>query len=120
MKEMEGGEIEKERSEVDGAGTTGEEAGGVSQGEGEDPVVDVDDRLDGKGTGGEKHQLGAVEEEGNGGWVEGKRGLDWNKWRENHYGWDFIFSGEEEGGLAVEGNYIFFHDMGSVFRNGPG
>ena len=27
----------------------------------------VDDRLDGKGTGGEKDQLGAVEEEGNGG-----------------------------------------------------
>ena len=33
-----------------------------------------------------------------GGGVEGKRGLEWNKWRENHYGWDFIFSGEEEGG----------------------
>ena len=32
----------------------------MSQGEGEDPVVDVDDRLDGKGTGGKKHQLGAV------------------------------------------------------------
>ena len=37
----------------------------MSQGEGEDPVVDVDDRLDGKGTGGEKHQLGVVEEEVN-------------------------------------------------------
>ena len=47
--------------------------------------------------------------------MEGKRGLEWNKWRENHYGWDFIFSGEEEGGLVVEGDYIFFHDMGSVF-----
>ena len=87
----------------------------MSQGEEEDPVVDVDDRLDGKGTGGEKHQLGAVEEEGNSGGVEGKRGLEWNKWRENHYGWDFIFSGEEEGGLVVEGNYIFFHDRRSVF-----
>ena len=73
----------------------------MSQGEGEDPVVDVDDRLDGKGTGGEKHLLGVVEEEGNGGGVEGKRGLEWNKWRENHYGWDFIFSGEEEGGLLA-------------------
>ena len=79
-----GGEIEREGSEVDGARATGEEAGGVSQGEGGDPVVvvddgeglgekggkswyDVDDRLDGKGTGGEKDQLGAVEEEGNGG-----------------------------------------------------
>ena len=62
-----GGKFEREWSEVDGAGATGEEADGVSQGEGEDPVVDVDDRLDGKGTGGEKHQLGAVEEEGNGG-----------------------------------------------------
>ena len=70
----------------------------MSQGEGEDPVVDVDDRLDGKGTGGEKHQLGAVEEEGNGGGVGGKRDLEWNKWRENHYGWDFIISVEEEGG----------------------
>ena len=39
-----GGEIERERSEVDGAGATGEEAGGVSQGEGEDPVVDVEKR----------------------------------------------------------------------------
>ena len=29
--------------------------------------MDVDDRLDGKGTGGEKHQLGAFEEEGNDG-----------------------------------------------------
>ena len=105
--ERNGGEggIERERSEVDGAGATGEEAGGVSQGEGEDPVVDVDDRLDGKGTGGEKHQET----------VEGKRGLEWNKWRENHYEWDFIFSGEEEGGLVVEGNYIFFHNRGSVF-----
>ena len=81
-----GGEIEREWSEVDGARATGEEAGGVSQGEGEDPVVvvddgeglgekggkswyDVDDRLDGKGTSGEKDQLGAVEEEGNGGGV---------------------------------------------------
>ena len=45
----------------------------MSQGEGEDPVVDVDDRLDGKGTGGE-NQLGAVEEEGNGGGV-GVRGF---------------------------------------------
>ena len=77
--------------------------------------MDVDDRLDGKGAGGEKHQLGAVEEEGNGGGVEGKRDLEWNKWRENHYGWDFIFSGEEEGGLVVESNYIFFHDRRSVF-----
>ena len=68
MKEM-GGKIERERSEVDGAGATGEETGGVW----EDPVVDVDDRLDGKGTGGEKHQLGAVEEDGNGGGVEGFR-----------------------------------------------
>ena len=33
----------------------------------------------------------------------GKRGLEWNKWRGNHYGWDFIFSGEGEGGLVVEG-----------------
>ena len=41
----------------------------MSQGEGEDPVVDVDDRLDGKGTGCEKHLLGVVEEEGNGGGV---------------------------------------------------
>ena len=127
-----GGEIEREGSEVDGARATGEEAGGVSQGEGGDPVVgvddgeglgekggkswyNVDDRLDGKGTGGEKGQLGVVEEEGNGGGVGGKRGLEWNKWRENHYGWDFIFSGEEEGRLVVEGNYIFFHDSGSVF-----
>ena len=86
-----GGEIEREGSEVDGAWATGEEAGGVSQGEGGDPVVvvddgeglgekggkswyDVDDRLDGKGTGGEKDQLGAVEEEGNGGGV-GVRGV---------------------------------------------
>ena len=38
----------------------------------------------------------------------------------NHYGWDFIFSGEEEGGLVVEGNYIFFHDRGSVFLQGAG
>ena len=42
-------------------------------------------------------------------WWGGKRGLEW-KWREKHYGWDFIFSGE-----VVEGNYIFFHDRGSVF-----
>ena len=40
--------------------------------------------------------------------VKSKRGLEWNKWRENHYGWDFIFSGEEEGRLVVEGNYKFF------------
>ena len=39
----------------------------MSQGEGEDPVVDVDDRLDGKGTGGEKDKLGVVKEEGNSG-----------------------------------------------------
>ena len=38
-----GGEIEREGSEVDGARATGEEAGGVSQGEGGDPVVVVDD-----------------------------------------------------------------------------
>ena len=31
------------------------------------------------------------------------------------WGGDFIFSGEEEGGLVVEGNYICFHDRGSVF-----
>ena len=35
----------------------------------------------------------------------------------NHYGLDFIFSGKEEGGLVVEGNYIFFHDRGSVFSH---
>ena len=52
-------EIERERSEVDGAGAT-EEAGGVSQGGGEDPVVDVDDRFDGKGMGGEKQSIGWV------------------------------------------------------------
>ena len=46
----------------------------MSQGEGEDPVVDADDRLDGKRTGGEKHQLGVVEEEENGGGV-GVRGV---------------------------------------------
>ena len=47
----------------------------------------------------------------------GKRGLDWNRWRKNHYGWDFIFSGEEEGGLVVEGNCIFSM-LGEVyFRN---
>ena len=45
----------------------------------------------------------------------GKRGLEGNKERENRYGWDCIFSGEEEGQLVVEGNYIFFHDRGSVF-----
>ena len=78
----------------------------MSQGDGEDPFVDVDDGLDGKGTGGEKDQLSAVVKEGNSGVVGGKRGLEW-KWRENHYGWDFIFSGGEEGGLVVEGNYIF-------------
>ena len=33
--------------------------------------------------------------------VEGKRGLEWNKWRENHYGWDFIFSGEGRGQLYI-------------------
>ena len=89
------------------------------QGEGEDPVVDVDDRLDGKGTGGEKHKLCAVEGEGNGGGVGCKRGLEWNKWRENHYGWVFIFSGEEEWALVVEGNDIFSM-IGEVhFRNGP-
>ena len=81
-------------------------------------MVDVDDKLDGKGTVGEKDQLGAVEE-GNG--VGGKRSLEWNKWRENHYGWDFIFSGEEEGGLVVEGNYIYISMIWEVyFRNGPG
>ena len=32
---------------------------------------DVDDMLEGKGTGGEKDQLGVVEEEGNGGGVGG-------------------------------------------------
>ena len=26
----------------------------------------------------------------------GKKGLEGNKGRKNHYGWDFIFSGEEE------------------------
>ena len=26
-----------------------------------------------------------------------------------------FFCGEEEGWLVVEGNYIFFHDRGSVF-----
>ena len=31
--------------------------------------------------------------------MEGKRGLELNKWRKNHYGWDFIFSGEEEGAI---------------------
>ena len=46
----------------------------MSQGGREDPVVDVDDRLDGKGMRGEKDQLGAVEEEGNGGGV-GVRGV---------------------------------------------
>ena len=50
--------------------------------------------------------------------VKSKRGLEWNKWRENHYGWDFIFSGEEEGMLVVEGNYIFFHDRGCIFAMG--
>ena len=59
--------------------------------------------------------MGAVEEEGNGGGVRGKRGLEWNKWRENHYGWDFIFNGEEEGRLVVEGNYKFSRDRGSLF-----
>ena len=43
------GEIEREGSEVDGARATGEEAGGVLQGEGGDPVVVVDD---GEGLGG--------------------------------------------------------------------
>ena len=29
---------------------------------------------------------------------------------------DILFLvGEEEGGLLVEGNYIFFHDRGSLF-----
>ena len=28
---------------------------------------------------------------------------------------DFIFSGEEEGRLVVEGNYIFFHDREVYF-----
>ena len=42
----EDGEIEREGSEVDGARATGEEAGGVLQGEGGDPVVVVDDGRD--------------------------------------------------------------------------
>ena len=61
-----GGGVERKGSDVDGTeeGTTGEEVGVCRRERGEDPVVDVDDRLDGKGMGGEKHQLGAVEEEG--------------------------------------------------------
>ena len=86
---------------------------GVLQGEGEDPIVDVDDRLDGKGTGGKRISWMLLKRrETVDGW--GKRGLEW-KWRENNYGWELIFSGEEGGGLVVEGNYIFFHDRGSVF-----
>ena len=42
-----------------------------------------------------------------GGWV-GKKGLEGNKESDIHYGWDFIFSGEEEWQLVVEGKYIFF------------
>ena len=68
---------------------------GEREGEREDPVVvvedgegfedkggerrcwyDVDDMLEGKGTGSEKDQLGAVEEEGNSGGVSGKKGLE--------------------------------------------
>ena len=50
-----------------------------------------------------------------------KRGLEWNKWRENHYGWDFIFSGEEEGGVGGRGQLYIFFMIGEVyFRNGPG
>ena len=103
---------------------------------------DVDDRVESKGTGDEKDQYGVVEDEGNGGGVgvkgrenqccgdvedrvEGKRtggekdqfgvGVKWvYKGREQQYGWDFIFSGEEEGQLVVEGQYIFFHYRGSV------
>ena len=66
-----------------------------------------------KGTGGEKDQrdrerLRRRET------VEGlgKRVLEGNKGRENHYGWDFIFSGEEEGQLVVERKSICFHDRG--------
>ena len=43
----------------------------MSQGEGEEQVVDVDDRLDAKETGGEKDQLGVVQEKGNSGVVGG-------------------------------------------------
>ena len=75
---------------------------------------DVEDKVEGKGTGGEKDNLGAVEER-NGCRVGGKKGLEGNMGRENHYGWDLIFSGEEEGQLVVEGKYIFFHNRGSVF-----
>ena len=76
---------------------------------------DVEDMVEGKGTGGEKDQLGEVDDEGNGGGVGCKKGLKGNKGRENHYGWDFMFSEEEEGQLVVEGKYIFFHNRGSVF-----
>ena len=57
--------------------------------------------MEGKGTGGENDQFGMVEEEENSGVVWGKRDLKGN--RENQYGWVFIFSGEEEGRLVVEG-----------------
>ena len=77
------------------AGATGEEDGGGSQGEREDPVVVV---VDGGGfgdKGGESRCSYDVDDmlEGTG----GKKGFEGNKGRENHYGWDFIFSGEEEG-----------------------
>ena len=74
--------------------------------------------MEGKGTESNKNQLGAVEEEGNGG---GVWGLEGNKGSENHYGWDFIFSGEEERQLVVEGKHIYCFMIGEVyFRNGPG
>ena len=44
---------------------------------------DVDDRVEGKGTGGEKDQLGMVEEEGNGGGgfrVRGEQGKGTSLW----------------------------------------
>ena len=67
-----------------------EDGGGLGDKGGESLCwYDVDEMLDGKGTGDEKDQLGAVQEEGNGGGVGDKRGLEWNNWRENHCGFYF-------------------------------
>ena len=49
------------------------------------------------------------------GWgVCGKKGLEVNKGRENHYGWDFIFSGEEEGQFGGRGQIYIFFMIGEV------
>ena len=72
---------------------------------------DVGGRVGCKGTGAEKDQYGAVEE-------EEMVGLEGTKGKKNHCGWDFIYSGEEEGQLV--GQSIFYHDRGSVFSRGAG